>query len=189
MEGDNEPFPVALLPDEFLFFCGSSLSERWVRMTPGIQLSVRLSGKMVSRSEQKIHKKVWMKHFKPIFSQQTSHWYQCQVRPQIFSAGTDARILRELGIPTIGMFIIFFVFLLLFSDHVPQHTHVLFVHIRGLRWRNLIFWKNIFCFIIPSRLFTNAWYSNPPPRPRWIHWRKDFPSRHPDLHWYHNKPG
>jgi len=25
-----------------------------------------------------------------------------QVRPQIFSAGTDARVLRELGIPTIG---------------------------------------------------------------------------------------
>ena len=29
-----------------------------------------------------------------------------KVRPQIFSAGTDARILRELGIPTIGFFII-----------------------------------------------------------------------------------
>ena len=28
-----------------------------------------------------------------------------KVRPQIFSAGTDARILRELGIPTIGFFI------------------------------------------------------------------------------------
>ena len=83
----------------------------------------------------------------------------------------------------------FLFFCYCFSDHVPQHTHVLFVHIRGLRWRNLKFWKNIFCFIIPSRLFTNAWYSNPPPRPRWIHWRKDFPSRHPDLHWYHNKPG
>ena len=74
----------------------------------------------------------WLDKWFGICCQATLTALTLKVRPQIFSAGTDARILRELGIPTIGFFIdplfftdafvFFYIFFLTFASWSFSNT-------------------------------------------------------------------